>query len=228
MCRCVRVGGSGCMLGGRPWAASAGPPAAEIFPPFQILYPRSYTQICCAIFLWSHLSVENRSLVDFKQINEAYGGDLHENGCFIEGKRIATRRTLAWWHSSCSFICLKSNIGRFQTDKWTSGCAAEAFICLKSMFGRFQTDEWSLWGRSSWKWLFYWRKTRCALIFLIYTKKHAEIEFYLHKDFCAAGIEFYLHKDFRAAEIEFYLHKEFLRKINEYIWKCSALRAPIC
>ena len=53
--------------------------------------------------------------------------------------------------------------------------------------------------------------------FSIYIKKHAEIEFYLHKDFCAAGIEFYLHKDFRAAEIEFYLHKEFLRKINEYI-----------
>ena len=104
----------------------------------------------------------------------------------------------------------------------------ESFICLKSIIGRFQTDEWSLWGRSSWKWLFYWRKTRCALIFSIYIKKHAEIEFYLHKDFCAAGIEFYLHKDFRAAEIEFYLHKEFLRKINEYIWKFSALRAPIC
>ena len=86
------------MLGGRPWAASAGPPAAEILPPFQILYPRSYTpdpvpqilyQILGRVFLWSHLSVENRSLVDFKQMNEAYGGDLHENGCFIEGKRVA-------------------------------------------------------------------------------------------------------------------------------------------
>ena len=89
MCRCVRVGGCGCMLGGRPWAASAGPPAAEIFPPFQILYPRSGTQILGAIFLWSHLSVENRSLVDFKQMNEAYGGDLKENSGFQEGKRVA-------------------------------------------------------------------------------------------------------------------------------------------
>ena len=93
--------------------------------------------------LLGHLSVWNRWLVDFKQMNEAYGGDLHENGCFIEGKRIATRRTLAWWHSSCSFICLKSNIGRFQTDKWTSGCAAEAFICLISIIVRFQTDKWA-------------------------------------------------------------------------------------
>ena len=107
MCRCVRVGGCGCMLGGRPWAASAGPPAAEIFPWFQILYPRSYPDPARYFF-------------------------------------------------------------------------AESFICLKSMIGRFQTDEWSLWGRSSWKWLFYWRKTRCALIFSISTKKHAEIEFYVH------------------------------------------------
>ena len=165
MCRCVRVGGCGCMLGGRPWAASAGPPAAEIFPPFQILYPRSYTP------------------------------DPVPQIRYPDPRRYF-------------FV--------------------ESFICWKSIIGRFQTDKWSLWGRSSWKWLFYWRKTRCALIFLIYIKKHAEIEFYLHKDFCAAGIEFYLHKDFRAAEIEFYLHKEFLRKINEYIWKFSALRAPIC
>ena len=53
----------------------------------------------------------------------------------------------------------------------------------------------------------------------IYIKKHAEIEVYLHKDFCAAEIEFYLHKDIQAAEIEFYLHKEFVRKSNEYILK---------
>ena len=89
MCRCVRVGGSGCMLGGRPWAASAGPPAAEIFAWFQIRYPRSCTQICCAIFLWSHLSVENRSLVNFSKGNEHYGGDLHENGCLLHVKRVA-------------------------------------------------------------------------------------------------------------------------------------------
>ena len=205
MCRCVRVGGCGCMLGGRPWAASAGPPAAEIFPPFQILYPRSYTPDLFQILypdLLRYFVVESficlKSIIGRFQTDKwAAGGDLKENGCFIEGKRVL---------------------------RWTAG----PFICLKSMIGRFQTDEWSLWGRSSWKWLFYWRKTRCALIFSIYIKKHAEIEFYLHKDFCAAGIEFYLHKDFRAAEIEFYLHKEFLRKINEYIWKFSALRAPIC
>ena len=34
-------------------------------------------------FLWSHSSVGNRSLVDFKQMNEAYDDDLHENGWFI-------------------------------------------------------------------------------------------------------------------------------------------------
>ena len=52
---------------------------------------------------------------------------------------------------------------------------------------------------------------------MIYTKKHAEIEFYLHKDFCAAGIEFYLHKDFRAAEIEFYLHKVVYRVLHRRV-----------
>ena len=88
------LGGLGRAAGGRNFSTIPDP-----IP--QILYPRSGTQILRAIFLWSHLSVENRSLVDFKQMNEAYGGDLHENGCFIEGKRIATRRTLAWWHSSC-------------------------------------------------------------------------------------------------------------------------------
>ena len=158
----------------------------------------------------AHLSVWNRTLVDFKQINE------HPD---------AQRRHLSVWYQSL-FDFKQINEPRSYTPDPIPDpvpqirCAifcVESFICLKSMIGRFQTDEWSLWGRSSWKWLFYWRKTRCALIFSIYIKKHAEIEFYLHKDFCAAGIEFYLHKDFRAAEIEFYLHKEFLRKFNEYI-----------
>ena len=57
----------------------------------------------------------------------------------------------------------------------------------------------------------------CALIFSIYTKKHAEIKFYLHKYFCAAGSEFYLHKDFRAAEIEFYLHKVVYRVLHRRV-----------
>ena len=83
------LGGLGRAAGGRNFAVVPDP-----IP--QILYPRSGTQILRAIFLWSHLSVENRSLVDFKQINEAYGGDLAEKSSFKRVKRIAAECFSKW------------------------------------------------------------------------------------------------------------------------------------
>ena len=40
--------------------------------------PRSCTQILGR----GHFLFENRSLIDFTIVNEGYGGDLYENGCF--------------------------------------------------------------------------------------------------------------------------------------------------
>ena len=34
-------------------------------------------------------------MVDFKEGNEGWGGDLDENGCFIEGKRVKSSKLLS-------------------------------------------------------------------------------------------------------------------------------------
>ena len=86
------------------------------------------------------------------------------------------------------------------------------FPIWKSLIGRFSNRKWRPWGRSWWKWLFYLKEMRFALDrygsrghFLFENQsfidfpignerkrefRAAEMRFYLHKEFCAAGIRF--------------------------------------
>ena len=81
-----------------------------------------------------HVSVLNRSLVDFKQMNEAYDDDLHENGWFIKGKRVS------WFYSTlcrtCNVLtCYRSTLrSKFYLHK--DFCAAEIFPPFQILYPR--------------------------------------------------------------------------------------------